>query len=331
MAQNVRWGILAPGRIAQKFADALTAVEGAQLVAVASRSADRAREFAAKNGGARAYGSYADLAADREVDAVYVASPHVGHADHACLCLEAGKAVLCEKPMFINAAGVRRMIACSRAHRAFLMEAMWTRFLPVTRTVCKWLEEGRIGEPRMLTADFGFRCGWDPSSRLLNPDLGGGSLLDVGVYTLLYATMVFGHPESVMGEAHIGATGVDEQAAFVLRFGGGRLASLTCGVRTASPQTARIAGTEGEIVVERFWCMPAATLRRGKDEPQREASVYRKNGFEYEIDEVHRCLAAGAIESALMPVDESLAVATAMDSLRARWGLRYPAEQETRP
>jgi predicted dehydrogenase len=331
MAQVIRWGVLGPGRIAQKFADALTAVPGAQLAAVASRAQERADAFAAKNGAARAYGSYAQLAADREVDAVYVASPHVGHAEHACLCLEAGKAVLCEKPMFIHAAGVRRMIECSQRRQAFLMEAMWTRFLPVTRTICGWLADGRIGEPRMLTADFGFRCAWDPQSRLLNPDLGGGGLLDVGVYTLAYATMVFGRPQAVTGEAHIGETGVDEQAAFVLRFAGGALASLTCGVRTGSPQAARIAGTEGEITVERFWCQPTATLKRGKDEPVREESRFRKNGFEYEIEEVHRCLAAGLPESPLLPRAESLQIAEAMDSLRARWGLSYPLERGSDP
>jgi predicted dehydrogenase len=327
MSTPIRWGILGPGRIAGKFAEAVSALPDAELVAVGSRASERAAEFAAKYAIPNAHGSYADLAADPTVDAVYVSSPHVGHAGHACLCLEAGKAVLCEKPMFVNAAGVRRMRDCARANGRFLMEAMWTRFLPVTVGVRQWLADGCIGEPRAVLIDFGFRCAWNPASRLLNPELAGGGLLDVGVYTISYASMIFGTAQSATGFAHIGETGVDEQAAMTLSYGAGKLASLFCSVRTRTPHTARICGTDGEIFVEHFWNTPKATLTRPKAEPEVLDQSHEINGFEYEIREVHRCLAAGLLENPIMPLDESLAIAETMDQLRAQWGLTFPMEQ----
>lgn len=327
MSQPIRWGILAPGRIAKKFAEAVRALPDAELAAVGSRATERAAGFAAVHKVPRAYGSYAELAADPDVQAVYVASPHVGHADHACLCLEAGKAVLCEKPMGINAAAVRRMRDCARSNGRFLMEAMWTRFLPVTVGVRRWLAEGAIGEPRAAIIDFGFRCGWNPASRLLNPDLAGGGLLDVGVYTLAYAAMVFGPAEEATGFAHLGETGVDEQAALSLSYPGGRLASVFCSVRTSTPHTARICGTEGSIFVEHFWNAPKAILTRPGREPEILDQPHEINGFEYEIREVHRCLAAGLLESPDLPVDESLATAVTMDRLRAQWHLSFPTER----
>lgn len=326
MNPTIQWGILGPGSIARKFAEAVNALPDGTLAAVGSRSPERAAEFAAKYGIPRAYGSYAELAADPAIQAVYVASPHVGHADHACLCLEAGKAVLCEKPMFVNAAGVRRMRDCARANGQFLMEAMWTRFLPVTVGVRQWLAEGRIGEPRAAIIDFGFRCGWNPASRLLSPDLAGGGLLDVGVYTISYASMIFGTAQSATGFAHIGETGVDEQASLALSYATGQLATLFCSVRTRTPHTARICGTDGEIFVEHFWNAPKATLTLPKAEPEVLAQAHEINGFEYEIREVHRCLAAGLLESPAMPVDESLAIAETTDQLRAQWGLKFPME-----
>lgn len=323
----VRWGIIGPGNIARQFAKGLAATPGASLVAVASRSHERAAAFAAAHGGPRAYGSQAELAADPGVDAVYIATPHPQHLAAARACLEAGKAVLCEKPITVNAGQLEELIAVARARRAFLMEAMWTRFLPAMARVRGWLAEGAIGEPRLVTADFGFRCGWDPSSRLLDPATAGGGLLDVGVYVLAFAGMVFGpQPERVAGFAHIGETGVDEQAALILGWSGGRLASLTCGVRTGTPQCARIDGTDGSISVPDFWRATRAVLKGAGGRGETFEQPHRGNGYEYQAMEVARCLGAGLPESPVMPLAESLAIQRSMDELRRQWRLTYPCE-----
>jgi len=181
------WGILGAGNIATRFAADLTNLPDAALVAVGSRSAAKAAEFAAKFDCKRSYGSYAELVNDPDVDVVYIATPHPFHKEHTIQCLQHGKAVLCEKPMAINEQQVREMAKCARENDVFLMEAMWTRFLPVIKTVRQWLEGKKIGDIRMLSADFGFRTGWNPQGRLLNPDLAGGALLDVGVYIIALA------------------------------------------------------------------------------------------------------------------------------------------------
>jgi predicted dehydrogenase len=323
MNHTVGWGILGAGRIAGKFATDAKLVPDARLVAVGSRSDEKAADFAAKNGVERAYGSYAELVADPDVDAIYVATPHPMHCEHTVLALDAGKAVLCEKPFAVTAREARLMIERARQRKLFLMEAMWTRFNPITVQVRRWLAEGRIGEPRMVTIDFGFRAAWNPESRLLNPALAGGALLDVGVYVLAYASMIFGRPAQIQAAAHIGETGVDEQTAMVLRYAGGQLASLTCAVRTSTPQGARIDGTEGVIEIPAFWHATTARLIRPKEDPVEAAGAH---GFQYEIAEATARIAAGQLESPLMPLDETLAIAETMDEVRKQIGLRYPFE-----
>jgi predicted dehydrogenase len=320
------WGILGPGNIARRFATDLTNLAEARLAAVGSRSVERARAFAADYSVERAYGSYEELVADPDVDAIYVATPHPFHEEHTLLCLEHGKAVLCEKPMGANERQVREMVAASRARDAFLMEAMWTRFLPAIAQVRRWLEEEAIGVPRMLCADFGFRTRWNPEGRLLNPELAGGALLDVGVYTVAFAAMVLGDaPVEVQASAHIGETGVDEQTAMLLRYAGGALALLSCAVRTQTPQEARILGTEGSIHIPAFWHATSATLQVGDAEPVE----YRGSvGYHYEAAEVMSCLEAGAKESAMMPLDESIAIARTLERARGIIGLSYPFERE---
>ena len=286
-------------------------------MAVGSRSAEKAEEFARQNGVERAYGSYAELVADPDVDAIYVATLHPQHCEHTLLALDAGKAVLCEKPFAVTGREARQMIEPARERKLFLMEAMWARFNPITVQVRQWIAEGRIGEPRMVTADFGFRAAWNPESRLLNPALAGGALLDVGVYVLAYASMVFGRPAQIQAAAHIGETGVDEQTAMVLKYAGGQIASLTCAVRTPSPQGARIDGTEGAIEIPAFWRAPVARLIRPKEDPVEATGDF---GFQYEIAEAVDCLRAGKIESPQMPLDETLAIAETMDEVRqADW------------
>lgn len=324
MEGKVGWGILGPGSIAARFATDLKNLPDAARVAVGSRSADRAAEFADEHQFPRAYGSYAELVADPDVDVVYVATPHPFHQEHTMLCLDHGKAVLCEKPMGVSARQVEEMANHARAKGQFLMEAMWTRFLPVVKTVGEWLEERRIGDVRMLTADFGFRTGWNPAGRLLNPELAGGALLDVGVYVAALAHAVFGAaPDKVQAVAHLGKTGVDEQTAMLLRYAGGEIALLSCAVRTNTPQGARIDGTEGSIHIPSFWHATSATLQVSGQDP---VHISDSAGYHYEAAEVASCLRAGRTESPLMSLDESIAIAQTLSQARAEIGLIYPFE-----
>ena len=326
MADTIRWGILGPGNIAKQFARGLAVLPDAELVAVGSRSVDRAAAFADEFDVPRRHAGYADLAADPDVDAIYVATPHPFHKENCLVCLHAGKAVLCEKPFTVNAADAQEVIEVARQQKRFLMEAMWTRFLPTLVQVRRWLAEGAIGEVRFLTADFGFRSGWNPEARWLNPDLAGGALLDVGVYTVALASMVFGEPTDVVSLTHLGETGVDEQSAMIFRYPAGQLAMLACAVRTGMPLEARILGTEGSILMNTpWWHGTAVTLCVGQDQ-QRLDLPFDGTGYNCEAVEVMRCLREGKLESDIMPLDETLAIARTMDRVRSQWGLKYPME-----
>lgn len=328
MANHVRWGILGTGAIAKKFAAGLRAVPDARLSAVGSRATETAQAFAEQFGVPRAHASYEALADDPYVDVIYVSTPHQLHCENTILCLEAGKAVLCEKPFAINARESAQMTEVARTRKRFLMEAMWTRFLPAVVCVREWLKSGLIGAPRMVMADFGFRAEVKDESRLLNPEYGGGSLLDVGIYPVSFACMVFGPaPSRITGHAHLGRTGVDEQAAIVLGYPGGELASLTCAVRTETPHEAFILGDEGAIRLDPpFWSTTGATLLINGVERERVHVPHAANGYEYEAEEVGRCLRESRLESPILPLDESVAIMRILDELRAQWGLKYPME-----
>lgn len=325
---QTRWGILGTGAIAAKFAEGLTYLPEARLVAVGSRTRASADAFGARWGVSRRHASYEALAADPEVDAVYVATPHPFHAENSLLCLEAGKAVLCEKPFTVNARQAEAVVARARERRLFLMEAMWTRFLPVFVKLRGLLKEGALGEVRMLQSDFGFRSELNPKGRLFNPQLGGGALLDVGVYTVSLASMVLGTPPRIAAHAHLGATGVDEQAALVLGYPGGALALLSAATRTTTPQAATIMGTEGWLRVHApWWRASRMTLVRGGREETVDAP-FEGNGYQFEAAEVGRCLREGRGESDVMPLGETLEIMRTMDEVRYAWGLAYPAEGE---
>jgi len=327
MVPALRWGILAPGRIARKFAEGLQAVEGAELVAVGSRSQERADRFGQELNVPHRHGSYQALADDGDVEAIYVATPHSGHMDCSILCLEAGKAVLCEKPFTINAAQARKVVQTARAKGVFCMEAMWTRFFPLMARVRELVAERAVGEVRMVMADFGFRAQVSPEGRLFNPALGGGGLLDVGVYAVSFASMLLGRPARIASLAEIGQTGVDEQAAMVFGYAGGQLALLATGVRTSTPQQAIVIGTDGRITIPPAWWNPRrVTIARSGQEPQELEMPVRGNGYNYQAEEVARCLAEGKAESQIMPLEESIEIMETMDEVRAQWGLRYPME-----
>ena len=327
MEQHIRWGIIGTGNIASQFAQGLESLSDARLVAVGSRTHDSAATFAKRFGATHAYGSYEELAHDANVDAVYIATPHTLHKENSLLCLNADKAVLCEKPFAINAAEANEVIELARERRLFLMEAMWSRFLPLLVRVRQLLAENAIGEVRMLTVDFGFRTDIDPQSRLFDPALGGGALLDVGIYPVSLASMIFGAPKRIATLAHLGETGMDEQAAIVMGYENGKIATLTTAIRTNTPQEALILGSNGSIKLPTpWWHGTTLTLEVDGKEPEQIELPYTGNGYNYEAAEVARCLRIGRLESDVMPLDETLAIIRTTDQIRAAWGLKYPME-----
>lgn len=325
--RTIRWGILAPGKIAHAFAHGLEEAAGADLVAVGSRDGGRADQFARKWSIPRAHGSYAALAADPEIDAVYIASPHSEHEAHTILCLEAGKHVLCEKALAVNAAQAERMIACARDRNLVLMEAMWTRFLPIMVRVRELIAAGAIGDVRMIHADFGFRAAFDPASRLFAPELAGGSLLDVGIYPLNLAFMLCGEPTAIHTTANLGPTGVDEEAAFVLEHAEGRISVLSSALRLDTPRQAVINGTAGRITIPCPWWAGTRLIVRSGDGPEETLDLPgRGGGYTHEAEAFMDLIRTGRLESKIMPHAESLAIMRCMDAIRERWGLRYPGE-----
>ncbi|MBI5091015.1 MAG: Gfo/Idh/MocA family oxidoreductase [Candidatus Hydrogenedentes bacterium] len=328
MSKEMRWGILGTGSIAKQFARGLQAVPDARLVAVGSRTGATADAFGKDFNAPKRHASYEALAADPEVDAIYVSTPHPMHKDNTILCLKAGKAVLCEKPFAMNAREAEEMLRVARDRKVFLMEAMWTRFIPIICRVREWLSQGAIGEVKMLTGDFGFRAGFDPKSRLFDPKLGGGALLDVGIYVVSFASMVYGEqPARIASMAHFCETGVDDNAAMILGYGRGQLAALSTSVCATTPHEVWILGTEGKIKIHApFWKATTATLSRDGKGSETIELPHTGNGYNYEAVEVGDCVRAGKLESATMPLDESLAIMKTMDTIRAQWGLKYPME-----
>ncbi len=322
-----RWGILGPGGIARKFATGLTVLPDHKLVAVGSRSQANADRFGDEFGVARRYAGYEQLAADPEIDAIYVATPHSFHKEHTLLCLAHGKPVLCEKPFALNAAQGEEMAAAARAAGLFLMEAMWTHFLPLLVTTCQLLAEGAIGAPRMLQADFGFRAAFNPSGRLFDPALGGGALLDVGVYPVALAHMLWGEPNRIAALATVGASGVDEETAILLGYTGGELALLSTTVTTNTPHEATLLGTDGWLrLMPPWWAGQELLLQRNGQPSERIVRPYLGNGYGHEAIAVADAVCAGLGESDVMPLSASLAILRTLDAVRAQIGVRYPSE-----
>ena len=324
--RKYKWGILAPGNIANSFARGLAELPNAELYAVGSRDLGRARAFADKYGFKKAYGNYAELAADPDVDAIYVSTPHPQHAEAAITCLSAKKAVICEKPFAANAVQASQMIDCARENGVFLMEAMWTRFIPSICKVRELIEGGAIGKVQYVYADFGFRAPVNIESRLFNPKAAGGSLLDVGIYDLSFCSMVMKTaPDRVQSHMVIGETGVDESAAMLLGYKDGRNAMLFSAIRVNTAQDAAIYGEDGHIKLPGWWHSDTVILNN-KDGEQVFKLPFSSSGFQYEATEVMSCLDKGLPESPVMPLDETLAIHKTMDQIRRDNNLRYPFE-----
>lgn len=322
-----RWGIVGPGAIAHGFAEGMTLVADGVITAVASRSADRAEAFGGEFDIEKRYGDYRALADDPEVDVAYVATPHSRHEVDTLMLVEAGKHVLCEKPFALNAAQAQRMVDAARAAGVFLMEAMWSRFLPSYRLLAEVLAEGRIGEPLLVEADFGFRRDVVPEERHFDLAQGGGALLDLGVYPVQLCTLVLGLPERVVADGTVGTTGVDEFVAAVLHHTDDRHGVVKASIRVPLSCTARIAGTEGTIDLPALMhCPQALTVNTMSGSETIDAS-WEGQGLRFQVEEVHRCLDAGLTESATMPLEETVGIAKVLDAIRAPLGVVYPGEE----
>jgi predicted dehydrogenase len=315
----VRWGILGTGGIASTFASDLRLTESGVVSAVGSRSQASADRFADEFDIAGRHASYEALVADPAVDVVYVATPHPMHRDNAILAMRAGKPVLVEKPFAMNAAEAIEIVEVAREQGLFAMEAMWTRFLPHIAVVRHWLAQGALGEIVTVTADHGQWFAEDPGFRLFAPELGGGALLDLGVYPVSFASMILGTPNRIAAIIDPAFTGVDAQTSMLFGYESGAQALLTCTLRARSATRASIVGTEARIEIDGDFYAPAAvSLAPREGEPTRVPSTYEGRGLRDQADEVARRLAAGDLESPLMPLDETVSIMQTMDAVQAQ-------------
>lgn len=359
MTTAVRWGIAGTGAIASLFAEGLADSPGAQLVAVASRAPGRADAFAARTGARRAHGSYDALANDPEVDIVYVATPNSDHCARASMMLEGGKAVLCEKPFALDADEARKVVALAERKGIFCMEAMWMRFMPAVRELASRIRDGALGDARAATIELGHPIAFDPAHRVFDPALGGGALLDLGVYAVSLAHLLFGPPTTVKSQVTLAPSGVDDHVTALLGHAGGRQSTLGASLRTRLTNGASVAGTAGWARLHEPLYRPdaitimaahAATPGRGASDSgvvamaRRSAMLrtavselrslvppslrvrgrtirrrYRGNGYCHEAIEAMRCLLAGQTESPLMPLSETLQVMETLDAIRRGW------------
>jgi predicted dehydrogenase len=359
----IRFGFWGAGSVARLVAFDLRLVRGAELRAVASRSESSARAFAAQVGATAAYAGLDALLDDRCVDVVYIATPHHCHVDDMLRCIDAGKAVLCEKPFTLNAVDAKRAIDFAVSRGVFLMEGMWTRFIPAVKETKRRIANGELGAIRHIQASFAYPAAYDPANRLFSRELGGGALLDRGVYLISLSQYFLGDPSTISGMATIGESGVDEQCSFQMQFRQGAIASCYAGLRSLGGNEAIIAGDAGRIRLhEPFYKAHRVSLVRLAGEPsmpglkarlaaaaraspfatslnrrlqaardivaalRTETHAFPGNGYQFELAEVVECLQEGRIESAIMPHADTLAVMRGMDSLRRQWGLRYPQD-----
>lgn len=327
--KQYNWGIIGPGRIARKFADDLKRLPNARLHAVASTSAERAAAFAAEYDAPHFFGRYEDIVRCPGLDVVYVATPHVLHTENTLLCLEHGIPVLCEKPFAMNSADARRMVASAHRNRVFLMEAVWTRFIPAVNHALELAGNGEIGTVHTVKSDFGFRLPFDPAHRIFNKALGGGSLLDIGIYPAFLSLLLFGKPapEDVQATATFTSTGVDESCVFTFRYPGNSLALGHSTVAATTPVEAWLFGTEGTIHLHSRWHhTDRLTVSRyeGKGEVKRDLHIpYEGWGYSFEAAHVMECLEKQMLESDLLPLDFTLDLAETLDTIREKIALEY--------
>lgn len=324
MDKIYNWGIIAPGKIAHQFAQDLAKLDGARLSAVASRSQQRADAFAQQYGATFAYGSYEALMDCPELDAVYIASPHSHHYEHTLLCLNAGLPVLCEKAFAVNSQQAQAMVSLAREKQVFLMEALWTRFLPTTLKALELIQADAIGRVQSIKADFGFKANFDPEGRLFNPKLAGGALLDIGIYPVFLAYLMLGKPATIKALARMSSTGVDEETGMVFQYPDGRMAHLHATLKAHTKTEAFVYGDKGTLHFHTRWHEPTSISLIGEDgRPQNFQFDWPTNGYSYEAQEVMRCLDQGLTESPVWPLRCTLEMMEILDAVRKEIGLAY--------
>jgi len=319
MKKKYNWGIIGPGRIARKFAAGLQLLPDARLYAVASRSAERATAFAAEYAFDKAYSSYNEMLADPDVDIVYIATTNNLHFEHTMMCLEAGKAVLCEKPFASNIEQVRQMVAKSQEKKVFLMEALSTRFMPSLLEMKRQIDADAVGKPVMLQCDFGFVAPFDPQSRIYAPELGGGSVPDIGIYPVFVAMFLFGKPVDIQVVSIPAPTGTDCTTAILFRHNGGEISMLTSSFQAVLENEARVYGAKGQLKLPRRFSRTGELLFIDNDGVETDLSPGMEgNGLHYEAAEVMACLDSGLTESPAMPLRFSLDMMSVLEEITAR-------------
>ncbi|HEY7045864.1 MAG TPA: Gfo/Idh/MocA family oxidoreductase [Jatrophihabitantaceae bacterium] len=328
MTDAIRWGILGAGGIAGTVGAEIAATPDHQVVAVGARDLDRAAALADQLGGARSYGSYAELVADPDLDVVYIATTHGQHHEQALLCLGAGKPILVEKAFTLNARQAREVIAEARQRQLFCMEAMWMRLNPLIRTAQDAAASGRIGDLVSVRSELSTRFEFDPTHRLFDLHVGGGALLDIGVYAATFAWLFLGRPDTVQVTGSLSPTGSDATVAMQWGYADGRFAQIASTTLSASPLSGLVVGTKGWISVDGPMARPASITIHDADGDEVLTDPLTGAGYQPEVLEVAHCLRAGQLESPLVPLDETLAILEVFDDVRARLGVRYPADQE---
>ncbi|MBN2434196.1 MAG: Gfo/Idh/MocA family oxidoreductase [Spirochaetes bacterium] len=325
--EKVNWGIIGPGRIAESFAKGIAFVDNAVLHSVASSRKERADVFAGKYSVKNSYGSYSEMLDDPGLDAVYIATPHSFHYDNVKLCLNAGKSVLCEKPLTINEKMGRELVDLARSKNLFFMEALWSRFLPVYTDVRDWLDSSKIGDIRLICANFGINVPYDLNDRWYNPDLAGGALLDLGVYPIAVTQWILNeNPVTVKAEAVMTETKVDQLTAGVLKYPSGVIMQMNCGFAAQALNDLKIYGSKGSITIHHcFWATDSATLET-EDNKLTVTRPFKASGFEYEIDAATKAIINGEVECSGITLDNTLGTLRVMDDIRNQIGLKYPFE-----
>ena len=321
----IKWGILGTGKIASLFAKDFQYITNGELLAVASRTPERAGQFAFENHIRDVHDSYESLAQSRKIDAVYIATPHNRHFEDAKLCLENGKSVLCEKPIAVNSSQLEELTNIATDNNVYLMEALWTWFLPAIIKASEWLDNGRIGNIKMISSAFGFRATYDPGSRLYNPELAGGTLLDLGIYNLfLMNSFMSGEPLDIKASANMADTGVDEHLAITATYSNGVIAQLSSAFSCTLQSDAVISGTKGVIRLPRFWEAKTAFLETSTERETFE-DTHPCKGYYYEIQELNDWMLEGK-PGVPYPMEMSLRIMRQMDEVRRKIGLKYPFE-----
>ena len=321
------WGIIGPGRIAHNFAKAINVIDNAELNAVASRNEEKGKVFANQYYVKKIYNSYEDLVNDSEIDAIYISTPHRFHFENTILALKAGKPVLCEKPFTVNSQEAKTLIHTARKNKLFVMEALWTRFLPIYKVVRNWLEENLIGDVKLLTSTFGYAFERNLTDRKFNHELAGGGLLDLGIYSIAISQWVLRkNPISFSASGYLGETNVDEMLAVNLDYGNGVISQFSCNLLSTNENDFIIYGTKGYIRIHcMFWGAKKATLYVDGKETTEERP-FRSSGFEYQIEEAMNCIKSGKLESEEMSHEQTLENLTLMDDIRKNIGLKYSFE-----